>query len=118
MPWVSLGDEVRTPLPLPHYIKKEASCMDIKDDLDLIQRLMTQTFIDKLQAGDVTPSELNTIRQFLRDNNIVITPEKSAQLGTLGGLLPEFGSAAGGATTATHMNGGDKDPDDPKDTFN
>lgn len=92
--------------------------MDIKDDLDLIQRLMTQTFIDKLQAGDVTPSELNTIRQFLRDNNIVITPEKSAQLGTLGGLLPEFGSAMGGATTATHMNGGDKDPDDPKDTFN
>lgn len=117
---MSLGDEVRTPLPLPfpHYIKKnmEASCMDIKDDLDLIQRLMTQTFIDKLQSGDVTPSELNTIRQFLRDNNIVITPEKSAQLGTLGGLLPEFGSAMGGA--ATHMNGGDKDPDDPKDTFN
>lgn len=102
----------------PLYIKKnmEASCMDIKDDLDLIQRLMTQTFIDKLQSGDVTPSELNTIRQFLRDNNIVITPEKSAQLGTLGGLLPEFGSAMGGA--ATHMNGGDKDPDDPKDTFN
>lgn len=91
--------------------------MDIKDDLDLIQRLMTQTFIDKLQAGDVTPSELNTIRQFLRDNNIVITPEKSAQLGTLGGLLPEFGSVSG-ATTATHMNGGDQDPDDPKDTFN
>jgi len=91
--------------------------MDIKDDLDLIQRLMTQTFIDKLQSGDVTPSELNTIRQFLRDNNIVITPEKSAQLGTLGGLLPEFGSI-GGATTATHMNGGDQDPDDPKDTFN
>lgn len=117
---MSLGDEARTPLPLPfpHYIKKnmEASCMDIKDDLDLIQRLMTQTFIDKLQSGDVTPSELNTIRQFLRDNNIVITPEKSAQLGTLGGLLPEFGSAMGGA--ATHMNGGDKDPDDPKDTFN
>lgn len=91
--------------------------MDIKDDLDLIQRLMTQTFIDKLQSGDVTPSELNTIRQFLRDNNIVITPEKSAQLGTLGGLLPEFGSVSG-TTTATHMNGGDQDPDDPKDTFN
>lgn len=91
--------------------------MDIKDDLDLIQRLMTQTFIDKLQSGDVTPSELNTIRQFLRDNNIVITPEKSAQLGTLGGLLPEFGSVSG-ATTANHMNGGDQDPDDPKDTFN
>ena len=106
-----------SPSTLPHYIKNmEASCMDIKDDLDLIQRLMTQTFIDKLQSGDVTPSELNTIRQFLRDNNIVITPEKSAQLGTLGGLLPEFGSAMGGA--ATHMNGGDKDPDDPKDTFN
>lgn len=95
----------------------EASSMDIKDDLDLIQRLMTQTFIDKLQSGDVTPSELNTIRQFLRDNNIVITPEKSAQLGTLGGLLPEFGSVSGAITT-THMNGGDQDPDDPKDTFN
>lgn len=102
--------------PSLHKKNMEASCMDIKDDLDLIQRLMTQTFIDKLQSGDVTPSELNTIRQFLRDNNIVITPEKSAQLGTLGGLLPEFGSAMGGA--ATHMNGGDKDPDDPKDTFN
>lgn len=62
----------------------------LQNSMELIQTLMTDHFIERLQSGEVTPSELNTIRQFLKDNYIVITPEKSAELGTLGALLPEF----------------------------
>lgn len=58
--------------------------------LELIQTLMTDHFIERLQSGEVTPGELNTIRQYLKDNSIVVTPEKSADLGTLGALLPDF----------------------------
>lgn len=62
----------------------------LQNALELMQTLMTDHFIERLQSGEVTPSELNTIRQFLKDNYIVITPEKSADMGTLGALLPEF----------------------------
>jgi hypothetical protein len=62
----------------------------LKNSLDLIQSLMTDHFIERLQSGEVSPSELNTIRQYLKDNNIVVAPDKSAELGTLGNLLPEF----------------------------
>ena len=62
----------------------------LRNALELIQTLMTDHFIERLQSGEVTPSELNTIRQYLRDNNIVVAVEKSADLGTLGALLPEF----------------------------
>lgn len=62
----------------------------LQNSMELIQTLMTEHFIERLQSGEVSPSELNTIRQFLKDNYIVITPEKSAEMGTLGALLPEF----------------------------
>jgi hypothetical protein len=62
----------------------------LRNALDLIQSLMTDHFIERLQSGEITPSELNTIRQFLKDNNIVVPVEKSADLGTLGAMLPEF----------------------------
>ena len=65
----------------------------LKKDLDLIQQLMTSHFIARLESGDVAPSELNTIRQYLRDNNVVVAPEKSADLGTLGALLPDLDEA-------------------------
>ena len=63
----------------------------LKNSLGLIQQLMTDHFIERLQSGEVTPSELNTIRQYLKDNHIIVAPEKSENLGTLGVLLPEFG---------------------------
>lgn len=62
----------------------------LRNALDLIQSLMTDHFIERLQSGEITPSELNTIRQYLKDNHVVVSPEKSADLGTLGALLPEF----------------------------
>ena len=58
--------------------------------MELIQTLMTEHFIERLQSGEVSPSELNTMRQFLKDNFIVIAPEKAADMGTLDALLPEF----------------------------
>ena len=63
----------------------------LRNSLDLIQQLMVDTFIEKLQSGDVTPSEMNTIRQLLKDNHVVVSPEKTDNMGTLSTLLPEFG---------------------------
>ncbi len=66
------------------------SSKGLRNALDLIQSLMTDHFIERLQSGEITPSELNTIRQYLKDNHIVVSPEKSADLGILGEMLPEF----------------------------
>jgi hypothetical protein len=63
---------------------------DLRNSLDLIQQLMVDTFIEKLQSGDVTPGEMNTIRQLLKDNHVVVSPDKTADLGTLGALLPDL----------------------------
>ena len=63
----------------------------LRNALELIQSLMVDNFIEKLQSGEITPGELNTVRQLLKDNHIVASPEKAADLGTLGALLPEFG---------------------------
>ena len=63
----------------------------LRNSLDLIQQLMTDHFIERLQSGEIAPSELNTIRQFLRDNHVVVSPEKADSMGTLSTLLPEFG---------------------------
>ena len=67
----------------------------LRNSLDLIQQLMVDTFIQKLQSGEVTPSEMNTIRQLLKDNHIVVSPEKADNMGTLSTLLPEFGEEDG-----------------------
>jgi hypothetical protein len=63
---------------------------ELKNDLDLIQQLMTSHFIARLRSGEVSPSELNTMRQFLKDNHVIVAPEKTADLGTLGALLPDL----------------------------
>jgi len=67
----------------------------LKDTLELMQQLMTDHFVERLQSGEITPSELNTVRQLLKDNHIVVSPERSEGLGTLGTLLPDFGSGGG-----------------------
>jgi hypothetical protein len=64
----------------------------IKNSLDLIQQLMTDHFVERLQSGDISPSELNTVRQFLKDNHIIVAPEKADTMGTLSTLLPDFGA--------------------------
>ena len=71
----------------------------LRNSLDLIQTLMTDHFIDRLQSGEITPSELNTIRQYLKDNHIVVSPEKADAMGTLSTLLPEFGEEDGDEET-------------------
>lgn len=64
----------------------------LKNSLDLIQQLMTDHFVERLQSGDISPSELNTVRQFLKDNHIIVAPEQADTMGTLSTLLPEFGA--------------------------
>ena len=67
----------------------------LRNALDLIQSLMTDHFIERLQSGEISPSELNTIRQYLKDNHVVVAPEKADTMGTLSTLLPEFGEEDG-----------------------
>ena len=40
--------------------------------------------------GELTPAELNTIRQFLKDNNISCDPAQSAEITNIVDLLPAF----------------------------
>lgn len=63
----------------------------IKNSLDLIQQLTVDHLIERFRSGDITPQELNIARTLLKDNHVIVSPEKSADLGTLGTLLPEFG---------------------------
>lgn len=72
----------------------------LKDTLELMQQLMTDHFVERLQSGEITPSELNTVRQLLKDNHIVVSPERSEGLGTLGTLLPDFGGGGDGVEEA------------------
>ena len=67
----------------------------LRNALDLIQSLMTDHFIERLRSGEISPSELNTIRQYLKDNHVVVAPEKADTMGTLSTLLPEFGEEDG-----------------------
>jgi len=40
------------------------------DILEQIHKHLGETFLAKLQAGEATPSELSTMRQFLKDNQV------------------------------------------------
>ena len=74
----------------PTDTSRAAAPQSLKSELEEIQTLMTQHFKARLLSGDITPTELNTVRQLLKDNNIVVELENSEGLGTLGALLPEF----------------------------
>jgi hypothetical protein len=63
----------------------------IKNSLDLIQQLTVDHLIERFRSGEITPQELNIARTLLKDNHVIVSPEKAADLGTLGALLPEFG---------------------------
>jgi hypothetical protein len=62
----------------------------MKELLDKMHRMLGQSLVAKLDAGEMTASELNVARQFLKDNGIqaVITPDNP--LGHLTARLPSF----------------------------
>ena len=46
--------------------------------------------MERLKSGDATASDLNVIRQFLKDNNINCAGEQSDTMKELAASLPEF----------------------------
>jgi hypothetical protein len=73
------------------------------NEMDLIHQLLTRNFIDMLQKGvqfydkegnvnhrPINAAELNTIRQFLKDNNISADSEFNGSLKELEDELPFF----------------------------
>ena len=63
----------------------------IKNSLDLIQQLTVDHLIERFRSGDISPQELNIARTLLKDNHIIVAPEKADTMGTLSTLLPDFG---------------------------
>jgi hypothetical protein len=71
----------------------------VRGSLDLIQQLTVDHLIKRFEDGDITPQELNIARTLLKDNHIVVSPEKADTMGTLSTLLPEFGEEDGDEET-------------------
>jgi hypothetical protein len=68
---------------------------NVRGSLDLIQQLTVDHLIKRFEDGDITPQELNIARTLLKDNHVIVSPEKADDMGTLSALLPEFGEEDG-----------------------
>ena len=57
-------------------------------DLENLHSELTQKLLDKIRSPEVTASELNVARQFLRDNGIAGVPQENSPLKHLMDELP------------------------------
>ena len=62
----------------------------IKETLAKMHVEFAEKLLEKLRSGECTASELNVIRQFLRDNNIDATREGNPAAAMLAGEFPTF----------------------------
>lgn len=60
-----------------------------EDLLASLHGALADTMKDKLESGDVTASDLNVIRQFLKDNGINADGTTSEKLKSLSDELPD-----------------------------
>ena len=58
------------------------------DKLQLLQDILINEFIERIQAGAATPSDLNAARQLLKDNGIHAQVTNENPLGNLVDMLP------------------------------
>ena len=58
------------------------------EKLNILQDLLITEFIERIQAGAATPSDLNAARQFLKDNGVHAQVTNDNPLGTLVDMLP------------------------------
>ena len=56
--------------------------------MHLLQDLLTNEFIGRIQTGDAEPSLLNAARQFLRDNGIHSSLQQDDKIQDLVSILP------------------------------
>tara|TARA_Y200000002_G_scaffold231121_1_gene190828 strand:- start:465 stop:701 length:237 start_codon:yes stop_codon:yes gene_type:complete len=58
------------------------------EKLNVLQDLLITEFIERIQAGAATPSDLNAARQFLKDNGVHAQVTNDNPLGNLVDMLP------------------------------
>jgi hypothetical protein len=58
------------------------------DKLQVLQDMLINEFIERIQAGAATPSDLNAARQLLKDNGIHAQVTNDNPLGNLVDMLP------------------------------
>jgi len=63
--------------------------MNVEQKLGSLHELLCDRLMELVQNDEVSASELNVIRQFLRDNNIDALPRDGSPLGELVASLPE-----------------------------
>ena len=58
------------------------------EKLNVLQDMLINEFIERIQAGAATPSDLNAARQFLKDNGVHAQGTNDNPLGNLVEMLP------------------------------
>ena len=61
---------------------------DKSDKLYGLQDLLIDEFINRIQSGEATPSDLNAARQLLKDNQISATVTNDNPMANLVNMLP------------------------------
>lgn len=58
------------------------------DKLNVLQDMLINEFIERIQSGAATPSDLNAARQLLKDNGVHAQVTNENPLGNLVDMLP------------------------------
>jgi len=64
-----------------------------EDALADLHGALARTYMDKLMSGEYTTADINSIRQFLKDNNISCIGEANDSLKNIVSILPAFDEA-------------------------
>lgn len=62
--------------------------MDTNEKMDVLQEMLTDEFIGRIQMGDAEPSLLNAARQFLKDNGVHAGIKQDSKIQDLVSILP------------------------------
>lgn len=61
---------------------------DLNEILQLLHEGLANKLLERVQSGEVTASDLNVARQFLKDNGIDSAPKEGSPLDNLARSLP------------------------------
>lgn len=62
--------------------------MSANKDLESLFKSLTKALANRVESGDATAADLGVVRQFLKDNNITVTPGDNSDLDRLSRALP------------------------------
>ncbi|WP_018123365.1 hypothetical protein [Desulfovibrio oxyclinae] len=61
-----------------------------QDSLSELHGMLAKVMSEKLKSGDVTASDLNVIRAFLKDNGVDTDPQTDENMQSIVNELPEY----------------------------